>query len=115
MKWIPGMLAVVLPCAAGWWGGSIFWPAGAPDHTTAALSGIPARKDPLPALTDVLAIKPSSTAALRERMKGLARLGMDDPQALAEALLKLANQGGEVPDATRDAARALAVQSPDAC
>lgn len=115
MKWLPGMLVVIFPCAAGWWGGSVFWRAGAAHNAMAPLPGVASREDPARTLTSILATKPSGTAALRERMTGLARLGMDDPQALAEALLRMPKEGGEVPDVTRDAARALAMQSPEAC
>jgi hypothetical protein len=48
-------------------------------------------------------------------MAGLARLGTDDPRALAEALLKIPRGEAEGPDPVRDAARALALQSPEAC
>jgi hypothetical protein len=112
MKRFPVVLAAVVPCAFGWWGGSVFLPV-AGTQAGSPLSAITTPGDPSPALNDVLAIKATDKATQHARMAGFARLGMDDPQGFAEALFKAPREEGS--DPVRDAARALALQSPESC
>ena len=108
MKWPLLSLSVILPGALGWWAGRQFLPAEHPSSQLAAA----VMKELAPALLDVLKLKSGTTETRRQRMAGLARLGMDDARALAAALR---GDGVESADARRDASRALALESPAAC
>jgi len=103
MKPRSSLLAIVLPCAAGWLCGSILWP---PQSYPSTKQIIPATREELPPLKDVL-----ESSVPQERMSSLARIGMRDPDALASALRAVS---AETDDPAREAARALALQSPGA-